>query len=133
MNYDYYSSVQSYGLVRSRQRVAHMSTSFHQVYLSLSYPKNGIFLAQLTDQPSGGLDVLEATLKPFGEATGYNWGHPRPDRTREVKDEHSAENVLAKQVAVLHRRIAELEASEAERDRAWGLVTAERGTLPHCR
>ena len=63
--------------------------------------------------------MLEATLKPFGEATGYNRGHPRPDRTREVKDEHSAENVLAKQVAVLHRRIAELEASEAERDRAW--------------
>ena len=36
-----------------------------------------------------------------------------------MKDEHSAENVLAKQVAALHHRIAELEASEAERDRAW--------------
>ena len=36
-----------------------------------------------------------------------------------MKDEHSAENVLAKQVAALHRRIAELEVSEAERDRAW--------------
>ena len=51
--------------------------------------------------------------------SGYNRGYLRPDRAREVKDEPSAHNVLAKQVAALHRRIAELEASEAERDRAW--------------
>ena len=51
--------------------------------------------------------------------SGYNRGYLRPDRAREVKNEHSAHNVLAKQVAALHRRIAELEASEAERDRAW--------------
>ncbi len=36
-----------------------------------------------------------------------------------MKDEHSADNELAKQVASLRRRIAELEASEAERARAW--------------
>ena len=51
--------------------------------------------------------------------SGYDRRYPRPDRAREVKDEHSAHNVLAKQVAALHRRIAELEASEAEHDRAW--------------
>ena len=63
--------------------------------------------------------MLEATLKPFGEATGYNKGYPRPYRAREVKDEHLADNVLAKQVVALRRRNAELEAAEAERDRAW--------------
>ena len=36
-----------------------------------------------------------------------------------MKDEHSADSQTANEVFLLHRRIAELEASEAERDRAW--------------
>ena len=57
--------------------------------------------------------------KPIGEGSGYNRGYRRVDRTRQVKNQHPTDNQLANEVVALRRRIAELEAAEAERDRAW--------------